>query len=57
MIAFIIKSGICMVLFFGLYWMILRKDKLFIFNRYYLIFSSSVFINSPFHFVPNRSWL
>lgn len=28
-----------MVLLFGLYWFLLRKEKLFRFNRYYLIFS------------------
>ena len=48
MTAFIIKSGICMVLFFGLYWFFLRKEKLFIFNRYFLIFSILFSLTVPF---------
>ena len=48
MTAFIIKSGICMVLFFGLYWFFLRKEKLFTFNRYYLIFSLLFSLTIPF---------
>lgn len=48
MTAFIIKSGICMVLFFGLYWFLLRKEKLFIFNRYFLIFSILFSLTVPF---------
>jgi hypothetical protein len=48
MIAFIVKSGICMVLLFGLYWLLLRKVKLFIFNRYYLIFSILFSLTVPF---------
>lgn len=57
MIAFIIKSGICMVLLFGLYWMILRKEKLFIFNRYYLIFSVLFSLTIPFiSFSPNLNY-
>jgi hypothetical protein len=56
MTAFIIKSGICMLFLFGLYWLILRKEKLFIFNRYYLIFS--VLFSLTVHFISiNRSWL
>lgn len=48
MTAFIIKSGICMVLFISLYWLFLRKEKLFTFNRYYLIFSILVSMAIPF---------
>lgn len=48
MIAFIVKSGICMVLLFGLYWLLLRKVKLFIFIRYYLIFSILFSLTVPF---------
>jgi beta-lactamase regulating signal transducer with metallopeptidase domain len=48
MTAFIIKSGVCMVLLFGLYWIFLRKEKLFIFNRYYLIFSVLFSLTVPF---------
>ena len=52
MIAFIIKSGICMILFFGLYWLCLRKEKLFTFNRYYLIFSVLFSLTVPFVSIP-----
>ena len=52
MSAFIIKSGICMVIMFGLYWLILRKEKLFIFNRYYLIFSVLFSLTVPFISIP-----
>jgi len=48
MTSFIIKSGICMILFFGLYWFLLRKEKLLIFNRYYLIFSILFSLAVPF---------
>ena len=39
MTAYLIRSGVCMVLLFGLYHLILRKEKLFSFNRFYLIFA------------------
>lgn len=52
MIAFIIKSGICLFLLFGLYWLILRKEKLLIFNRYYLIFSALFSLAVPFISIP-----
>lgn len=52
MTAFIIKSGICMVLLFGLYWFFLRKEKLLNFSRYYLIFSVLLSIAVPFISVP-----
>ena len=37
-----------MVLFFGLYWLFLRKQKLFKFNRYYLILSVIISLLAPF---------
>jgi len=52
MTAFIIKSGICLVILFGLYWLILRKEKLFIFNRFYLIFSVIFSLIVPFISIP-----
>lgn len=52
MTAFVIKSALCMVLFFGLYWLFLRKEKLFIFNRYYLIFSVVLSLTVPFISLP-----
>ena len=48
MIAFLIKSSICMVLLFGLYWLLLRKEKLFIFTRFYLILSVLLSLTIPF---------
>ncbi len=41
-----------MALFFGLYWLLLRKEKLFIFNRYYLIFSVLFSLAVPFVSIP-----
>jgi len=52
MTAFIIRSAICMVMLFGLYWLILRKEKLFIFNRYYLILSVLFSLTVPFVSIP-----
>jgi len=39
MIAYILKSSLSLIILFGLYWFLLRREKLFIFNRYFLIFS------------------
>lgn len=39
MITYILKSSLSLLLLFGLYWFLLRKEKLFVFNRYFLIFS------------------
>ena len=39
MIAYIIKSSISLILLFGLYWFLLRKEKLFVFNRFFLLLS------------------
>jgi beta-lactamase regulating signal transducer with metallopeptidase domain len=39
MIAFIIKSSLSLLFLYGLYWFLLRKEKFFIFNRYFLIIS------------------
>ncbi len=56
MTAFIIKSTISMILLFGLYRALLGKEKLFIFNRFFLIcaitFSLVVpFVSIPFPFI------
>jgi hypothetical protein len=37
-----------MLLFFGLYWFFLRKEKLLVFNRYFLIISILVSLTVPF---------
>ncbi len=34
---FIYESGICLAVLFGLYWLILRKETYFRFNRFYLL--------------------
>ena len=39
MIAYIIKSSVSLLLLFGLYWFLLRKEKLFVFNRFFLVVS------------------
>ena len=60
MTAYIIKSSVSLLLMFGLYWFLLRKEKLFVFNRFFLIFSivSSFIIPSiviPFK-IQNDHW-
>ena len=52
MIAYLIRSGVCMVLLFGLYSLILRKEKLFSFNRFYLIFAVVFSLAVPFVSIP-----
>lgn len=39
MIFYIIKSSLSLILLFGLYWFLLRRERLFVFNRVFLIFS------------------
>jgi len=36
---YLLKSGICLGLFYGLYWFFLKKETYFMINRVYLIFS------------------
>jgi beta-lactamase regulating signal transducer with metallopeptidase domain len=48
MMVYLIKSGISLCLMFGLYWFFLRKVKLFIFNRYFLILSVLFSLLIPF---------
>jgi beta-lactamase regulating signal transducer with metallopeptidase domain len=52
MTAFILKSSISLVLLFGLYWFFLRKEKLFIFNRFFLILSVIFSLTLPFITIP-----
>ncbi len=52
MTAYLIRSGVCMVLLFGLYHLILRKEKLFSFNRFYLIFAVVFSLTVPFVSIP-----
>jgi beta-lactamase regulating signal transducer with metallopeptidase domain len=39
MIAYILKSSLSLLFLFGLYWFLLRKEKFFVFNRFFLIIS------------------
>lgn len=60
MIAYIIKSSLILLLLFGLYQALLRKTKMLVFNRYFLILSvvfSLVmpFVSLPIHIKTTRS--
>ncbi len=48
MIAYILKSSLSLILLFGLYWFLLRQEKLFVFNRFFLIFSLIFSLVIPF---------
>ena len=52
MIAYIFKSSLSLVILFGLYWFILRKEKLFAFNRFFLILSVVLSLVVPVISIP-----
>jgi len=52
MTAYIIKSSVSLLLLFGLYWFLLRKEKLFVFNRFFLIASVVFSLVIPFISIP-----
>jgi bla regulator protein blaR1 len=52
MIAYIIKSSVSLLVMFGIYWFLLRQEKLFIFNRVFLIFSIIFSLALPFISIP-----
>jgi len=52
MITYILKSSIYLVIMFGLYWFLLRQEKLFKFNRVFLIFSVLFSLSVPFISIP-----
>jgi uncharacterized protein (TIGR02145 family) len=52
MIAYIFKSSLSLIILFGLYWFLLRKEKFFIFNRYFLILSVILSLILPFITIP-----
>ncbi len=52
MIAYILKSSLSLIVLFGLYWFLLRKEKLFVFNRFFLIASLIFSLVLPFITVP-----
>jgi predicted alpha/beta superfamily hydrolase/beta-lactamase regulating signal transducer with metallopeptidase domain len=48
MIAYILKSSLSLIILFGLYWFMLRKEKLFVYNRIFLITSIVFSLVVPF---------
>lgn len=52
MIAFIFKSSLSLIILFGLYWLLLRNEKFFIFNRCFLILSVIFSLLLPFITIP-----
>ena len=52
MITYILKSSISLIILFGLYWLLLRNEKLFVFNRYFLILSIVFSLSMPFISIP-----
>ncbi len=52
MIAYIFKSSLSLIILFGLYWFLLRKEKLFVFNRFFLIVSVVFSLVVPFISIP-----
>jgi len=52
MIAYILKSSLSLIILFGLYWFLLRKEKLFEFNRFFLVLSVVLSLLVPFISIP-----
>jgi TonB family protein len=52
MTPYIIKSSLSLLLLFGLYWFLLRKEKLFVFNRVFLVASVVFSLILPFISIP-----
>jgi hypothetical protein len=52
MTAYIIKSSLSLIILFGLYWFLLRKEKLFVFNRFFLVLSVVFSLIVPFISIP-----
>ena len=52
MITYIFKSSLSLIILFGLYWFLLRKEKLFVFNRYFLVLSVVFSLIVPFISIP-----
>lgn len=52
MTAYIIRSALCMILLYGLYRLVLGKEKLLRFNRFYLIFAMVFSLAIPFIAIP-----
>jgi TonB family protein len=52
MIVYILKSSLSLIILFGLYWVLLRKEKLFEFNRFFLVLSVVFSLLVPFISIP-----
>ncbi len=52
MITYIFKSSLSLIILFGLYWFLLRKEKLFVFNRFFLVASVVFSLIVPFISIP-----
>jgi beta-lactamase regulating signal transducer with metallopeptidase domain len=52
MIVYILKSSLSLIILFGLYWFLLRKEKLFEFNRFFLVLSLVFSLLVPFISIP-----
>ncbi len=52
MIVYILKSSLSLIILFGLYWFLLRKEKLFEFNRFFLVLSVVFSLLVPFISIP-----
>jgi len=52
MTAYIFKSSLSLIILFGLYWFLLRNEKLFVFNRYFLVLSVVFSLTIPFLSLP-----
>ncbi len=52
MTAYILKSSLSLIILFGLYWFLLRKEKLFEFNRFFLVLSVVFSLLVPFISIP-----
>ena len=52
MILYILKSSLSLLILFGIYWFLLRKEKLFRFNRFFLVFSIVFSLIMPIISIP-----
>ncbi len=52
MIAYIVKSSLGLIIFFVIYWLLLRKEKLFVFNRFFLLASLFFSLILPYISIP-----
>jgi beta-lactamase regulating signal transducer with metallopeptidase domain len=52
MTAYIIKTSLSLIILFGLYWFFLRKEKTFVFNRFFLLSAVVFSLLMPFISIP-----